>query len=132
MKKNTIETLAINFLEMLVGQDLDGMMQLWHPQGSLEFPFAKDGDTSSINGIDALKKYFESMFSDKITLDYQRSNLFHNQEETKLFFEFKGNHKTENGTFYTCNYCAMVEVKDKRIFRFREYYDSLVKDQFEG
>lgn len=118
------------FLDALVHQNLEEMKKIWHNQGSLEFPFAKESN-KSIEGRNNLIEYFADLFENKITTNYDRPIILE-AENNQFFVEFIGTHKTQDGTEYTCGYCAIAQIKNNKIYRFREFFNSRVREEYEG
>jgi ketosteroid isomerase-like protein len=108
--------------------DIDGVLELTTEDLVLEFPFRGDGGPRRLEGMDARKfmralpKLFSQMkFSDVTVHGPVPSGV--------IVAEYRSNGVTRAGRPYPNAYVGFFELREQRIFLWREYFDPLVVDR---
>ena len=125
-----IEKTANDFLDFLQEKNIEGIRGIWHENGVLEYPFAPYG-AFSIEGREAIIEKLKYAFTYKTISHFDHKATYLMQDGKHVFLEFDGHLTNESGTSYTNNYCALVEFENEQIILFREYYNALIRQQYD-
>ncbi|MET1416704.1 nuclear transport factor 2 family protein [Roseibium sp. HPY-6] len=125
--------LAEEWLNRLGKGDMDGLMELWHSEGELEFPFDPNTPEKRISGFADLDAYFHQTGGYKKPRGFTIKALYPGADPQWLVVEFHGElTRTDTGLNYSNEYIAVVQVVDGKMKLFREFFDSQKRKQFEG
>ena len=127
--RETIE-MGRRFLETLGAGDMDALMELFHEDASLEFPF---GDEEPIQGIDALRRYFGQTGGYKKPRGFPVKRVYPGADPEWVVIEFHGDlTNVKTGEDYTNEYIVVIRVTDGKVALFREFFDTAVRQEREG
>ncbi|MBP2833782.1 nuclear transport factor 2 family protein [Aquimarina sp. U1-2] len=126
-----LEKEANRFLDILVAGDIDGVRDIWHKDGTLEFPFSPKG-AWTVEGRDKIVDYFKDAFKRKRPEKFVSQPALLMADGEHLFMEFKGYLKNSKNEKYTNDYCVLFQFKDDKLFKFREFYNTLIREKYEG
>ncbi|MBQ0734478.1 nuclear transport factor 2 family protein [Aquimarina celericrescens] len=126
-----LEKEANRFLDILVAGDVNAVRDIWHPDGTLEFPFSPKG-AWSVEGRDNIVDYFEDAFKRKTPEKFESQSALLMADGEHLFMEFKGYLENNKNEKYTNDYCVLFQFKDDKLFKFREFYNTLIREKYEG
>jgi ketosteroid isomerase-like protein len=125
LRRQTLEVVT-NFQTFITEKRMDDWIDLWHDDGILEFPFAPSGRQPTYRGkADVLAQMTASM--DRVQIDAVRYFQIHPLlEPTQVMVEAATTARwlSDSGP-YNQNYVLYLETLDGKIWRYREYSNSL-------
>ncbi len=108
--------------------------ELWHEDGVLEFPFAPNGRQQSYHGKAAVIAQMTSAMS-RVQIDkvrYFKVRPLLNPEAAMVEAGTRA-HFVENGHQYNQTYVLYFEMREGKIWRYREYWNAItLMDAFGG
>jgi ketosteroid isomerase-like protein len=125
IRKQTLEVVA-NFQTLIVQKRMDDWIDLWDEDGILEFPFAPAGRQPTYRGkAEVLAQMSASM--DRVQIETVRYFEIHPLlEPTRVMVEAGTTARwLSDGGPYNQNYVLFLETRDGKIWRYREYSNSL-------
>lgn len=124
---------AKDFMATLTGGNMDKLMGFWADEGVLEFPFHPPGAADRVEGKSNITEYFNGTTGKKKPLDFPITGSYPMLDPKLVLIEFEG--KLQNlvtGEHYTNKYCVLFQFNEVgKVTLFREYFDSLKRQQFE-
>lgn len=108
-------------IETICAEDLEGTLAEFHPDGSFHDP------TGYWHGLDALRQFFTGAYAlvENITWKIGRTVV----EGNRLSFEWNFGYRVVLGPAAGKSVCwdgiTIMELKDGKIWRYRDYWDSL-------
>lgn len=131
--KQNLQT-AKDFMATLAGGDMDKLMNFWADDGVLEFPFHPPDAVERVEGKSNITEYFNGTTGKKKPLAFPITGSYPMLDPKLVLIEFEG--KLQNlvtGEHYTNKYCVLFEFNEMgKVILFREYFDSLKRQQFES
>lgn len=125
--------LAERFLDRLTSADVASIQAVLTEDARFEFPFAPEGQPTSIDGRDAVGAYFERTFPKKRIKAVTACQTYEMSDPDVVFQEFACNLlDVATGDEHSNTYCAIYHIRDGKIALFREYYNSVVRREKEG
>ncbi|MBO6639068.1 MAG: nuclear transport factor 2 family protein [Roseitalea sp.] len=132
-KKAPQVALVEAFLQRLIDADVDAIADILTEDAVFEFPFAPEGQPKAIKGRDGIAAYFRKTFPKKRITAVTRCLTYEMADPSTVFQEFDcALLDVETGARHDNNYCALYDLRDGKIALFREYYNSVVRQQKEG
>lgn len=135
LTKQHHETAALveKWLGRLGKSNMDGVMELWHSEGALEFSFDPNTPEKRITGSADISAYFHQTGGYKKPRGFTIKAIYPCADPEWATVEFKGElTRTDTGQDYSNAYIAVVRVIDGKMKLFREFFDSHKRRQFEG
>jgi uncharacterized protein len=124
---------AKDFMTTLATGDMDKLMNFWAEDGVLEFPFHPPGTSDRVEGKSKITQYFNGTKGNKKPLAFPIKGSYPMLDPQMVLLEFQGqlqNMVTEEQ--YTNEYVVLFSFNEARKVKlFREYFDSLKRQQFE-
>lgn len=124
---------AKDFLNTLADGDMAKLMTYWAADGILEFPFHPPGAPDRVEGKAEITSYFAGTVGKKKPFAFPITGIYPMLDPSLVFVEFDGelqNMVTQE--HYTNKYCVLFQFNDAgEVTLFREYFDSLKRQQFE-
>jgi ketosteroid isomerase-like protein len=113
-------------LDAINAWDFATMRELLHQDVSLELPFVVDPFPKVTNGFEAVMAFMESVpeFAEAENLHDFSIHAFAD-DPNELVAEYRSDMKLTNGRHYTNTYVVRATVKDGKLIRFCEYFDSI-------
>jgi ketosteroid isomerase-like protein len=114
------------FLDALVRQDIEAVVQVHTPDAVLEFPYAPPGFPARVEGHDAIRA-FETPITESVA-----SSSFHDlvfrpvAGANQGVATYRGEVQLHNGRDYNNEYCLVIEFQDGRFHRVSEYFNPVV------
>lgn len=124
-RQQTLQVVT-DFQTFITQKRMDDWIDLWHDDGVLEFPFAPTGRRPTYRGkADVLAQMNHSM--DRVQIDTIRYFKIHPLlEPTQVMVEAGTNARwLSDGGPYNQNYVLYIETLNGKIWRYREYSNSL-------
>ena len=102
------------------------MREIFHPEISLELPFVMEPFPKETKGFDAVMAFMESVpdFAEAENLHDFSIHAFAD-DPNELVAEYRSDMKLTNGREYRNTYVVRATVKDGKLIRFREHFDSI-------
>lgn len=117
----------------LLRQDVDGFADMWAEEGSIDFPYAPPGLPERLEGKAAIREHVRSLIQ---VLRFERLSepVFHpTLDPTTLIVEFScEGHAVSTGRPYPQRYISVIELREGRIFKYRDYWNPLVVQRAMG
>jgi hypothetical protein len=126
VRKNTLE-LVRSYQTLMSQQRFDEWIELWAEDGTCEFPFAAEGVQRVYSGKPEISAYMAAA-AGKIAIDsiaYFRLHPMLDPEIAAVELAINGR-AVATGRPYNQRYVAFVEVKNGKIWRYREYWNPLI------
>ena len=124
---------AKKFMETLATGDMDKLMNFWAEDGILEFPFHPPGTSDRVEGKSNIAQYFNGTTGKKKPFAFPITGSYPMLDPQLVLIEFDG--KLQNmvtGEHYTNKYVVLFQFNEAgKVTLFREYFDSLKRQQFE-
>ena len=121
------------YLHLFSERRWDQWIELWTDDGALEFPFAPTGRCRRYVGKAEILAYMQPL-GGRMKIDELENFDVHPMLDPTMFcFEmgFKG-HIVETGAAYDQKYISIIETKNGKISRYREYWDPIVSMDANG
>jgi hypothetical protein len=126
VRKNTLE-LVQSYQRLISQQRFDEWIELWAEDGTCEFPFAAEGVQRVYAGKAEILAYMAAT-AGKIAIDsiaHFRVHAMLDPEVAAVELAINGR-AVATGRPYNQRYVAFVEVKNGKIWRYREYWNPLI------
>ena len=109
----------------LLHQDVEGFVDMWAEDGSIEFPYTLPGLPERLEGRAAIREHVRSL---PVRLEWLSEPVFHpTLDPATLIVEFScQGHAVSTGKPYPQRYISVIELKEGRIFKYRDYWNPLV------
>ncbi|MCX5192912.1 nuclear transport factor 2 family protein [Streptomyces sp. NBC_00249] len=117
-------------LRLLLEKDIAGWVDLWDPDGFLEFPFAPPGWPARLEGRAAVAAYMQH-YPDHVDVhDFPDVKIHQTVAPETIVVEMRGvGRLVETDTPYDMTYIAVVTVMDGLITSYRDYWNPLAVAQ---
>lgn len=113
--------------------DLEGFMAYFDEDGALEFPFHTPDEPPRIAGKSTIQEYLISTGGYKFPRAFPISAVYPGHDPEWVVIEFRGDFTdTRTDEDYSNRYIAVLRVKNGKIMLFREFFDSLTREKYEG
>ena len=120
-----LERMLLDALDAITRHDMGPWAAMFAENGVMEFPFAPAGTPLRVEGKEALKAYLTA-FPEMITLTRIHPATFHHSPQV-MVAEFSADGvATQTGNAFTQGYISVIEHRDGRITRYRDYWNPLV------
>lgn len=132
MHQQNLQT-AKDFMKTLAAGDMKKLMTFWSSDGVLEFPFHPPEAPDRIVGKSAITDYFEGTTGKKKPFSFPIKGSYSMLDPSFVLIEFDGElQNLLTGENYTNKYCALFQFDELgKMILFREYFDSLKRQQFD-
>ncbi|HEY1652841.1 MAG TPA: nuclear transport factor 2 family protein [Acidimicrobiales bacterium] len=118
---------------VLLGQNLDEWIELWHEDGALEFPFAPTGRPDSYHGKQDILAYMKAASGRIVTEGVENLRVHPGADPEVLVAELATRgHLSTTGARYDQRYVCVFEMRDGLLWRYREYWNPLVSIEAYG
>lgn len=109
--------------ELLLAKDMAGFVELWEPDGVMEFPFATPGSTTRLVGHAQLHDYLDN-YPDHIDLHAINDLEVHQSTDPSVVIvEFGAEGVVvHSGRPYRLRYIAVITIRNGQIARYRDYW----------
>ncbi|MET0406201.1 MAG: nuclear transport factor 2 family protein [Cystobacter sp.] len=119
--------------QALLRQDVEGFVDMWAEDGSLEFPYQLPGGVERLEGKAAIRAHALNL---RHVLFFERLSepVFHETaDQSVLIAEFtcEGT-AVATGRPYPQRYISVIELRGGKIFRYRDYWNPLIAQQATG
>ncbi len=123
----TAQEAMTKFTELILQEDIPQWIELFHEDAVFEYPFAPPGFPQEVRGKAAMFEQFKDFpkvfHFDEFT-DMQRHQTL---DPDVLIVEFLGRGEVlTTGKAYHQRYISVVQMKDGKIFHYRDYWNPLV------
>lgn len=110
-------------LDLLLDKDMDGVADLWAPEGVAEFPFATAGAPTRLVGREAVRDYL-SGYPELYDVTGFPSVMSHRtRDPATAVVEFTAVGRTvATGNPYEMSYVVILTVREGRIVAYRDYW----------
>ncbi|WP_028938555.1 nuclear transport factor 2 family protein [Pseudonocardia spinosispora] len=110
-------------LELLLAKDMAGFVELWEPDGVMEFPFAAPGFPTRLVGHAQLHDYLDD-YPQHVDLHAIVDLEVHQSvDPSVVIVEFGAEGLVvPSGRPYRLRYIAVLTIRDGRIARYRDYW----------
>jgi uncharacterized protein len=109
--------------ELLLAKDMDGIADLWAPDGVAEFPFATAGAPTRLDGREEVRRYLAGYPERMDVTAVPPATVHHTNDPDTIVVEFTAHGRTvRTDTPYRMDYIAVVTVTDGLIIRYRDYW----------
>ena len=116
-----------SFFKALESRDIDAVIELWHDDGVLEFPFAPDGAPKTATGKAHIKQVLGEDLADRSRVTFPHLDIQPMLNPESVVAEFTSDMEVASSEeIYANQYVAIAKVKDGRLLLFREYFNPLV------
>ena len=120
-----MEHLLLDALAAILRNDVGPWAAMFTEDGVMEFPYAPAGAPQRVEGQEALKAYLAG-FPEMIKLTCLHPATFHHSDQV-MVAEFSADGvATQTGNAFTQRYISVIEHRDGRITRYRDYWNPLV------
>ena len=126
VRKRTLE-LVQSYQTLIMQRRFDQWIELWSDDGTCEFPYAPEGRPRLVQGKQQIYDYMMA-YPDRIAIDSvvdMRIHPMQNPEVVAAELAIKGRALT-TGRPYNQRYVIVVEARNGKIWRYREYWNPLV------
>lgn len=117
----------------LLREDVEGFVDMWAEGGSIDFPYAPPGLPKRLEGKPAIREHVRSLLK---ILRFERLSepVFHpTLDPSTLIVEFScEGHALPTGRPYPQRYISVIELREGRIFGYRDYWNPLVVQRAMG
>ena len=91
----------------------------------MEFPYAPPGSPTRVEGRDALSDYLDAV-ARMVMIDAMQIERVHVAEAPgAVVVEFTGTGRSQAGAAYEQRYISVIDLRDGRIVRYRDYWNPL-------
>ena len=106
--------------------DFDAMREILHPDISLELPFVVGDFPKVTKGFDAVMEFMQAVpaFAEAENLHDFSIHAFAD-DPNELVAEYRSDMTLTNGRPYRNTYVVRATVRDGKLIRFREHFDSI-------
>ncbi|MGG0022619.1 nuclear transport factor 2 family protein [Bacillus inaquosorum] len=122
------------FMAYMLEKDMKSWTELWDENAVFEFPYAPEGSPKRIEGKAAIYDYIKD-YPDQIHLSsFTAPTVYRSADTNTIIAEFQcDGHVIETGLPYRQSYISVIETRDGRIVRYKDYWNPLVvKEAFGG
>ncbi|HEY2486857.1 MAG TPA: nuclear transport factor 2 family protein [Candidatus Binataceae bacterium] len=126
LRAQTLKLLQ-SYHALIVERRFDEWIELWAEDGTCEFPYAPEGRPRVLQGKNAILAYMTG-YPEWIAIDSiaeMRVHAMHDPELAVVEMAIKGRALT-TGRPYNQRYVIVVEARNGKIWRYREYWNPLV------
>ncbi|KJD40495.1 hypothetical protein QD46_07515 [Paenibacillus polymyxa] len=126
---NFLEAQATEILKVfqssLVTQDLERWLTLFREEAVVEFPYAPEGYTQRLVGIEEIRNYIYELFKQMNILSFSSPDLFVSKD--KMVAEYTCDAvMAETEKTYRQRYISMFHLKAGKITLFKDYWNPTV------
>ncbi|MFZ4876295.1 nuclear transport factor 2 family protein [Janthinobacterium sp. Mn2066] len=108
----------------LIGTDLSAWLALLAHDAAIEFPYAASlGLPVRIAGRQAIAAYMQSISGSLQAFEFSQVEITASADGRQAWASFHGEAKTRSGRAYSQDYAALMEVRDGKIRRYREFWN---------
>jgi ketosteroid isomerase-like protein len=125
--------LFVSGYRALLKGDLEGFVDMWAEDGSLEFPYSPEGSPQRLDSKAAIREYLRR-FPEMLRIDRLGEPVFHQSEDPRVLvaeFSCEGQ-AVATGKPYNQKYISVVEFRDGRIVKYRDYWNPLILLRAQG
>ncbi|PRY39824.1 nuclear transport factor 2 family protein [Umezawaea tangerina] len=110
-------------LALLVDHDMEAFAHLWAPEGTMDFPFAVDGQPERLEGRQAVVDYL-AHYTDMVDVRAVEVHAVHPMlDPDTIVVEFEASGVVvATGLDYAMPYIAVITVGDEGITSYRDYW----------
>jgi hypothetical protein len=122
-------TLALvqSYQTLIAQRRFDEWIELWAEDGSCEFPYAPKGHPGLLQGREAIYRYMTA-YPERIAIDAVAEMRVHpmlDPEMATVELAIVG-HVLPGGRPYNQRYVVIFQVKNGKLWRYREYWNPLI------
>ncbi|QRN97628.1 nuclear transport factor 2 family protein [Archangium violaceum] len=119
--------LFVSGYQALLKGDFEGFADMWAEDGSMEFPYSPEGLPQRLDGKAAIREHLRR-FPEMLHIDRFSEPVFHpSQDGRVLIAEFSCEGRAvATGKPYNQKYISVVEFRDGRIVKYRDYWNPLI------
>ncbi len=107
--------------------DAEGFVDMWAEDGSIEFPYSPQGFPQRLDSKAAIREYMRR-FPEMLRIDRLSEPVFHQSQDARVLvaeFSCEGQ-AVATGKPYNQKYISVVEFRDGRIVKYRDYWNPLI------
>lgn len=120
-------------LELLLAKDMDGIADLWAPDGIAEFPFAEAGAPTRLAGRERVRRYLGGYPERMDVTAVPAVTVHHTADPDTIVVEFSAHGRTvRTDTPYRLDYIAVITVRDGHIAHYRDYWSPVAAARAAG
>ncbi|MBW5469229.1 nuclear transport factor 2 family protein [Brevibacillus formosus] len=121
------EEVVKNFLLFMLEKDMEQWIELWDDNAVFEFPYAPQNYPSKIEGKPAIYNYIKD-FPQKMDLfQFSVPHIHHTAASNHVIVEFECEGQViATGLPYNQKYVSVIQIKDKKIIHYKDYWNPLV------
>jgi uncharacterized protein len=126
VREQTLKLLS-SYQTLIVQRRFDDWIELWADDGVCEFPYAPEGRPRLLQGKKEIYAYMTA-YPERIAIDSVAEMRIHpmlNPEAVVAELAINGRALT-TGRPYNQRYVIVVEAKDGKVWRYREYWNPLI------
>ncbi|QVQ51280.1 nuclear transport factor 2 family protein [Spiractinospora alimapuensis] len=110
-------------LGLFVAKDMDGMADLWAPDGTAAFPFAEAGAPTLLEGREAVRDYLVRYPDVYDTTGVSVARVHRTEDPETIIVELSSEGRAvRTGAAYRMDYVQVVTVQDGMIAEIRDYW----------
>jgi len=110
-------------LELLLAKDMDGVAELWAPEGTAAFPFAEGGAPTLLSGREAVRDYLSGYPEVFDVTGVSGVRVHHTVDPETIVVELSSEGRTvRTGAPYRMDYVTVLTVRDGGIIECRDYW----------
>lgn len=128
-ERSDVETLIKAYMAAVIGQDLDGVVNVHAANAVLEFPYSPPGFPRRVEGEAAIRDLFRPALAGMSSSSFDDLNVMMLDEPNWALVEYRGRVELKSGRSYHNTYCLVVRVEGGQLAYVREYFNPLVHHQ---
>ena len=123
----TAQDAMTKFTGLILQEDIPGWIELFHDDIIWEYPYAPPGFPQELRGKAAMTERFQDFPKTFRFDEFTDMQMHQTLDSDTLIVEFLGRGEVlTTGKPYHQRYISVVQMKNGKIFRFRDYWNPLI------
>jgi ketosteroid isomerase-like protein len=125
--RSPLVRLFVSGYQALLKGDVEGFVDMWAEDGSIEFPYSPEGFPQRLDGKPAIREHVRK-FPEMLHIDRFSEPVFHPALDPRvLIAEFSCEGRAvATGKPYNQRYISVIETREGRIVKYRDYWNPLI------
>ena len=126
-RQNANIRLFVSGYRALLNGDAESFVDMWAEDGSIEFPYSPEGFPQRLDNKAAIREHVRR-FPEMLRFDRFSEPVFHQSQDPRVLiaeFSCEGQ-AVATGKPYNQKYISVVEFRDGRIVKYRDYWNPLI------